>query len=51
MAEFCGEGIEALSMEARMTLCNMSIEMGAKAGLIAPDKITYEYFLVVKTSN
>ena len=43
VAEFCGEGIEALSMEARMTLCNMSIEMGAKAGLIAPDKITYEY--------
>ncbi|MGB1029981.1 MAG: 3-isopropylmalate dehydratase large subunit, partial [Pseudoalteromonas marina] len=43
VAEFCGEGIEALSMEARMTLCNMSIEMGAKAGLIAPDHITYDY--------
>jgi len=43
VAEFCGEGIEALSMEARMTLCNMSIEMGAKAGLIAPDQITYDY--------
>lgn len=43
VAEFCGAGIEALSMEARMTLCNMSIEMGAKAGLIAPDKITYDY--------
>jgi len=43
VAEFCGEGIEALSMEARMTLCNMSIEMGAKAGLIASDKITYDY--------
>jgi len=43
VAEFCGTGIEALSMEARMTLCNMSIEMGAKAGLIAPDQITYDY--------
>ena len=43
VAEFCGEGIEALSMEARMTLCNMSIEMGAKAGLIASDQITYDY--------
>ena len=43
VAEFCGEGIEALSMEARMTLCNMSIEMGAKAGLIAPDDTTFAY--------
>ena len=43
VAEFCGEGIEALSMEARMTLCNMSIEMGAKAGLIAPDETTFDY--------
>jgi len=43
VAEFCGAGIEALSMEARMTLCNMSIEMGAKAGLIASDQITYDY--------
>ncbi|GEK09304.1 3-isopropylmalate dehydratase large subunit [Pseudoalteromonas peptidolytica] len=43
VAEFCGTGIEALSMEARMTLCNMSIEMGAKAGLIAPDEKTFEY--------
>lgn len=43
VAEFCGEAISALSMEARMTLCNMSIEMGAKAGLIAPDKATYDY--------
>ncbi|MEO2269078.1 3-isopropylmalate dehydratase large subunit [Pseudoalteromonas pernae] len=43
VAEFCGTGIEALSMEARMTLCNMSIEMGAKAGLIAPDEKTYAY--------
>ncbi|KZN57565.1 3-isopropylmalate dehydratase large subunit [Pseudoalteromonas luteoviolacea CPMOR-1] len=43
VAEFCGTAIEALSMESRMTLCNMSIEMGAKAGLIAPDDITYAY--------
>lgn len=43
VAEFCGEAISALSMEARMTLCNMSIEMGAKAGLIAPDQKTYDY--------
>ncbi|MBQ4839287.1 3-isopropylmalate dehydratase large subunit [Pseudoalteromonas luteoviolacea] len=43
VAEFCGTAIEALSMESRMTLCNMSIEMGAKAGLIAPDEITYAY--------
>jgi 3-isopropylmalate/(R)-2-methylmalate dehydratase large subunit len=43
VAEFCGTAIAALSMEARMTLCNMSIEMGAKAGLIAPDQITYDY--------
>ncbi|MFC3033330.1 3-isopropylmalate dehydratase large subunit [Pseudoalteromonas fenneropenaei] len=43
VAEFCGSAIEALSMEARMTLCNMSIEMGAKAGLIAPDDITFAY--------
>jgi 3-isopropylmalate/(R)-2-methylmalate dehydratase large subunit len=43
VAEFCGEAISALSIEARMTLCNMSIEMGAKAGLIAPDHVTYDY--------
>jgi 3-isopropylmalate/(R)-2-methylmalate dehydratase large subunit len=43
VAEFCGSAIAALSMEARMTLCNMSIEMGAKAGLIAPDEITFAY--------
>ncbi|QUI62070.1 3-isopropylmalate dehydratase large subunit [Pseudoalteromonas sp. A22] len=43
VAEFCGTGIEALSMEARMTLCNMSIEMGAKAGLIAPDEKAFAY--------
>lgn len=43
VAEFCGEAIEALSMEGRMTLCNMAIEMGAKAGLVAPDQVTFDY--------
>ncbi len=41
--EYTGSAIESMSMEARMTLCNMSIECGAVAGLIAPDKITYDY--------
>ena len=41
--EYCGSAIEQLSMEARMTICNMSIEMGARGGLIAPDEITFEY--------
>jgi 3-isopropylmalate/(R)-2-methylmalate dehydratase large subunit len=41
--EFTGEAIRALSMENRMTVCNMTIEGGARAGLIAPDEITYEY--------
>ncbi|MCE3255534.1 MAG: 3-isopropylmalate dehydratase large subunit [Rickettsiaceae bacterium] len=41
--EYAGEAISNLSMEGRMTICNMSIEAGAKAGLIAPDQITYEY--------
>lgn len=41
--EFCGSAIEALSMEARMTICNMSIEMGARGGLIAPDETTFAY--------
>ena len=41
--EYRGEGIEDLSMEQRMTICNMSIEAGARAGLIAPDEKTYEY--------
>ena len=41
--EFTGSTIRALSMEERMTVCNMSIEAGARAGLIAPDDITYEY--------
>ncbi len=41
--EYCGSTIEKLSMESRMTICNMSIEMGARGGLIAPDKITFGY--------
>ncbi len=43
IAEFRGPVIEALSMEGRMTVCNMSIEFGAKAGLIAPDQTTFDY--------
>jgi 3-isopropylmalate/(R)-2-methylmalate dehydratase large subunit len=43
VAEYRGDTIEALSMEGRMTVCNMSIEAGAKAGLIAPDVVTYAY--------
>jgi len=41
--EYRGSAIRKLSMEARMTICNMSIEAGARAGLIAPDEITFEY--------
>ncbi len=41
--EYAGPAIEALSMEGRMTICNMSIEAGARAGLIAPDETTYAY--------
>jgi 3-isopropylmalate/(R)-2-methylmalate dehydratase large subunit len=43
VVEYCGSAIEALTMEERMTVCNMSIEFGAKAGLIAPDKTTFDY--------
>ncbi|MGI8524553.1 MAG: 3-isopropylmalate dehydratase large subunit [Nocardioides sp.] len=43
VVEYRGPAIEAFSMEARMTVCNMSIEWGAKAGLIAPDETTYAY--------
>ncbi|MER7849850.1 3-isopropylmalate dehydratase large subunit [Kitasatospora sp. NPDC096077] len=43
MIEYRGEPVEALSMEGRMTLCNMSIEAGAKVGLIAPDRTTIDY--------
>ena len=41
--EFCGEAIRALSMEGRMTVCNMSVEAGARTGIIAPDEKTYEF--------
>jgi 3-isopropylmalate/(R)-2-methylmalate dehydratase large subunit len=43
IVEYRGEAIRALSMEARMTICNMSIEWGAKAGMIAPDETTFAY--------
>ncbi len=41
--EYAGSAIRSLSMEARMTICNMSIEMGARGGMIAPDETTYNY--------
>jgi 3-isopropylmalate/(R)-2-methylmalate dehydratase large subunit len=41
--EYCGDAIKALSMEGRMTICNMSIEAGARAGLIAPDDKTFQF--------
>lgn len=41
--EYAGSTIRSLSMEARMTICNMSIEMGARGGMIAPDEITFNY--------
>lgn len=41
--EYAGEAIRALSMEARMTLCNLSIELGARIGMVAPDATTYAY--------
>jgi 3-isopropylmalate/(R)-2-methylmalate dehydratase large subunit len=43
VVEYTGSIIETLSMEARMTLCNMTIEMGARSGLIAPDEVTFNY--------
>lgn len=43
--EFAGEAIRNLSMEGRMTVCNMSIEAGARAGMIAPDETTFEYIM------
>ena len=41
--EYAGPAIEALSMEGRMTICNMSIEAGARAGMVAPDETTFAY--------
>ncbi len=43
--EYCGQAIEELSMEGRMTVCNMAIEGGARAGLIAPDQKTFDYVM------
>src|SRR2546421_1746704 len=43
VAEYFGDTIERLPMSGRMTICNMSIEMGARAGMIAPDETTFEY--------
>jgi 3-isopropylmalate/(R)-2-methylmalate dehydratase large subunit len=43
--EYCGEAIRNLSLEGRMTVCNMAIEGGARAGLIAPDQTTYDYVM------
>jgi 3-isopropylmalate/(R)-2-methylmalate dehydratase large subunit len=43
IVEYRGEAIRALSIEARMSLCNMTIEWGARAGLVAPDEVTFEY--------
>ena len=41
--EYAGSAIRALSMEARMTICNMTIAAGARAGMVAPDDMTFEY--------
>lgn len=41
--EYAGKAVEALSMEGRLTLCNLSIEMGARGGMVAPDRKTFEY--------
>lgn len=41
--EYCGDAVTSLSMEGRMTLCNMSIEAGARAGIVAPDQTTFAY--------
>jgi 3-isopropylmalate/(R)-2-methylmalate dehydratase large subunit len=41
--EYCGDAVRELSMEARMSICNMSIEAGARAGMIAPDDTTIDY--------
>jgi len=43
VVEYAGEAVEALSMEQRLTICNMSIEWGARAGLVAPDETTFAY--------
>jgi 3-isopropylmalate/(R)-2-methylmalate dehydratase large subunit len=45
--KFCGEAVRGLSMEGRMTICNMAIEGGARAGLIAPDQTTFDYITAI----
>ena len=45
VVEFAGDAIARMSMEARMTVCNMAIEAGARAGMIAPDQITFDYIM------
>lgn len=49
--EYAGEAISRMSMEARMTVCNMSIEMGARGGLIAPDEVTLGYLSEIPSFN
>lgn len=49
--EYAGEAISQMSMESRMTVCNMSIEMGARGGLIAPDEITFDYLSRIPSFN
>jgi len=49
--EYAGEAISRLSMESRMTVCNMSIEMGARGGLIAPDEVTFGYLSEIPSFN
>jgi len=49
--EYAGEAIAQLSMESRMTVCNMSIEMGARGGLIAPDEVTFDYLSGIPSFN
>src|ERR1700742_2414138 len=51
IVEYRGEAIRNLSMEGRLTVCNMSIEAGARAGLIAPDETTFEYWTSLKTDE
>lgn len=46
--EFCGEVIEGLSMDDRLTMCNMAIEAGAKSGIVAPDRVTARYIKSIK---
>ena len=49
--EYAGSAIRSLSMEARMTICNMSIEGGARAGMIAPDDVTFDYIKGFKVKH